>query len=276
MHLLAKAGGMVHLFRVVRKWQRRQQRKSRQEPRPIATFVSYPKSGRTWLRVILDELGMTLKYTHDGAGASKRRTFLEGNHCQTHRYRELPVVFMARDPRDTVVSAFFHQKFRMADCDESMAQFIQDPHRGIEKIVLYNLAWLEGGRRLRAFLPITYEEMSADGLAVVRRVTKFLGRDIPDVKLERVLANNTFEKMHQREAKGEYRQTYDWELSPGDPNNPESFKTRRGKVRGFREYLSVEDVAYCDHVLGRHAYFERAAGLAGPVLAAQICRWNGR
>jgi hypothetical protein len=30
-------------------------------------------------------------------------------------------------------------------------------------------------------------------------------------------------------------------LHPGDVRDPESFKVRRGKVGGYREYLSAED-----------------------------------
>ena len=33
-------------------------------------------------------------------------------------------------------------------------------------------------------------------------------------------------------------------LRPGDVRDPESFKVRRGKVGGYREYLSVEDQEY--------------------------------
>jgi hypothetical protein len=33
-------------------------------------------------------------------------------------------------------------------------------------------------------------------------------------------------------------------LHPGDVRDPESFKVRRGKVGGYREYLSFEDQKY--------------------------------
>ena len=34
-------------------------------------------------------------------------------------------------------------------------------------------------------------------------------------------------------------------LRPGDVRDPESFKVRRGKVGGYREYLSAEDQRSC-------------------------------
>ena len=31
------------------------------------TVISFPKSGRTWLRVMLDRLGVSMHYTHAGS-----------------------------------------------------------------------------------------------------------------------------------------------------------------------------------------------------------------
>ena len=38
-------------------------------------------------------------------------------------------------------------------------------------------------------------------------------------------------------------------LHPGDVRDPESFKVRRGKVGGYREYLSLEDQKYAADAL---------------------------
>jgi Sulfotransferase domain len=257
---------MVTLPKFLRKWRKRRLRKSGSESEgdcSIGIFVSYPKSGRTWLRVIFDELGVRLKYTHDGMGASKLHPFVKRNHCTRRSYKKKPVVFLTRDPRDTVVSAYFHQKLRMCDYDNAMSEFIRDPLHGVEKIVRYNLTWLERGPRLPAFLPITYEQTSDNCFSVVRKVVDFLGCELRDTDIERIVAGNTFDKMHERESGGEYRQRYDWAISPGDPDNPESFKTRRGKSGGFVDYLSVVDIIYCDEILNRYKYYERIKEVIG-------------
>jgi hypothetical protein len=251
---------MFKLPKSIAKWRKRRLRKSIPEsqniPRSIAVFVSYPKSGRTWLRVIFDELGVTLKYTHDGMGVSKLRPFKKRNHCTRSSYQNKPVVFLTRDPRDTVVSAYFHTKLRVGNFTGDISQFIRDPLHGIEKILLYNLTWLERGPDLPAFLPITYEETSDNSFAVVRKIADFLGVGLADSDIKRVVANNTFENMHKRESGDEYRQRYEWEISPGNPNEPESYKVRRGKVGGFVDYLSVEDIVYCNKILSHYRYFE--------------------
>jgi hypothetical protein len=206
---------------------------------------------------MFDELGVAFKYTHDGMGASKLRPFEEANHCSRTPYRQEPVVFLSRDPRDTVVSAYFHAKFRVGNYAGDIGQFVRDPLHGIEKIAQFNLTWFKRGPDLPAFLPITYEQTTANAFDVVRKVTAFVGADLPEADIRQVVADNTFEKMHKREEKDEYKQRYEWELSPGDPSEPESYKLRRGKMGGFVDYLSEADVAYCNAILDRYRYLEQ-------------------
>src|SRR5438046_10268684 len=50
-----------------------------------------------------------------------------------------------------------------------------------------------------------------------------------------------FDNMQKLEAAGAFDSKI---LRPGDVRDPESFKVRRGKVGGYREYLSAEDQEY--------------------------------
>jgi hypothetical protein len=206
---------------------------------------------------MFDEMGAILKYSHDGMGLGKLRPFNEADHCRRKAYNTERIIFMARDPRDTAVSAYFHTKLRHGPYHGGISEFVRDPLHGIEKIVLYNLTWFERGPRFPFFLPITYEEMSASPFSVMRKGTNFLGIEVQDVELERVIANNTFIKMHEREATGEYFQQYGGTFSPGNEAEIETFKVRRGKIGGYRDYLSAEDVAYCEHVMNRYQYSDR-------------------
>ena len=249
---------MPPIVELITKWQK----KWFGTPKPtkldrLGIFVSYPKSGRTWLRVIFDELGIVLKYSHDGMGLGKSRSFNRFDHCRRKSYSTEPVIFMARDPRDTAVSSYFYTSLRHGSYNRSISSFIRDPLHGVEKIILYNLTWLECGPRFPAFLPITYEEMNEVPFGVVRKTTDFLGANIADSELERAIANNTFEKMHEREATGAYLQSYGGTFSSGHDTEPEMFKVRRGKIGGYSDYLTVGDVAYCDEILSRYGYFDR-------------------
>jgi hypothetical protein len=240
------------------------------KPRPVPTrcdvgiFVSHPKSGRTWLRVILDELDLRFKFCHDGAGG--KRPFEKLPLGAKQRYATKPIVFMSRDPRDTAVSFYFERAFRKNAYFGTISDFIRDPLHGIERIVRYNLAWLERGGRLPAFLPVTYEEMSTNPFAVMRGIIDFVGARFPDCEIERVVENNTFEKMHERESRGEYDERYHSMLRRYKANEPEAHKFRRGKIGGYVDYLSVADMAYCDDLLDRYRYFDQVQQLmlSGP------------
>lgn len=234
--------------------------KKRQRLRSIGVLVSFPKSGRTWLRVMLDDLDIPFDYEHDGPHDNKSRPFDELTLCGKKKYLDKPVVFLSRDPRDTAVSGYFQKSLRPDGYAGTMADFIRDPLHGVEKIVRYNLTWLARGADLPAFLPITYEETVANPFAVVRGIVSFVGVEVSDAAIEHAVANNTFEKMRQREGRGEHLGRYGRYgsmLSPTNSSNPEAYKIRRGRVGGYIDYLSAEDTACCDEILERYRYFDK-------------------
>jgi hypothetical protein len=258
---------LTSFFRRLRKKVRRA-RRPRQDY--VGVIVSYPKAGRTWLRVMLDELGLPVECTHDGSGTA--RPFERLALCRSPTYRERPVLFMLRDPRDTVVSYYFQRTLRSDRFEGAMAEFVRDPAHGIDKIIRFNLAWLQLGRDLPAFLPITYEALKSTPADVMRSVVDFVGAKRVDSEIESVCLNNTFEKMKSREGSGEYNERYRKMLRPAS-EHPESYKVRRGKIGGYADYLTEEDIAYSDDALRRYDYFQRVSQLMpsrAPALQAQV------
>jgi len=74
-----------------------------------------------------------------------------------------------------------------------------------------------------------------------------LGESMPDMKMfQAALEFSRFENMQKLEAAGAFDSKI---LLPGDVRDPESFKVRRGKVGGYREYLSLEDQRYAADAL---------------------------
>jgi hypothetical protein len=72
-----------------------------------------------------------------------------------------------------------------------------------------------------------------------RELLAVLGESSPDENIfQEALEFSQFENMQKLEAAGSFDSNI---LHPGDVRDPESFKVRRGKVGGYREYLSVED-----------------------------------
>ena len=76
-----------------------------------------------------------------------------------------------------------------------------------------------------------------------------LGESAPDMTMfHEALEFSRFENMQKLEAAGAFDSKI---LHPGDVRDPESFKVRRGKVGGYREYLSAEDQAFAASELAK-------------------------
>jgi hypothetical protein len=197
---------------------------------------------------MLWDLRVSLQLTHDGANHGHPKTFEKLQLCADEIFWRKPVVFLHRDPRDTAVSGFFQKSFRRDGYHGNVADFIRDPLHGLEKIVRYNLTWLERGNRLPAFLPITYENLRRNPHANLRTILDFVGaQSLSDAVVARALTNNTLENMRQRESLRVPKQ---------------SFKARRGKVGGYVDYLSIQDLKYCNDILQQYDYFSRVEVLS--------------
>ncbi|TGR37597.1 sulfotransferase domain-containing protein, partial [Mesorhizobium sp. M8A.F.Ca.ET.198.01.1.1] len=124
-----------------------------------------------------------------------------------------------------------------------------------EKIALFNLQWFAAARQMKKIALLRYEDMQRDTEGTLRAIGDFIGRHFADSDLADVTYNRSFERMRQSEASGELGLRYGGKLRPRDPDDPESFKVRRGKVGGYLDYLDAEAIAYCDGVLARLDYW---------------------
>lgn len=224
------------------------------DKRPLV--VSFPKSGRTWLRVMLDDLGVDVQYSHDGSDHGRRKP-LSSLRENKSRYKSRRTVLLVRDPRDTVVSGYFQVQKRHKLPVGPFNEFIRSDTHGIEKVIKFNLNWFSAAPRMRAIRCVQYEDIHRDTVGVLRSILEFLDVDADDQTLAKVCRDRAFDKMRTSEAKGDLAERYGEILLPSDVNDPESFKVRKGKIGGYREYLSDHDVAYCDDLLLRSDYWAK-------------------
>jgi hypothetical protein len=80
----------------------------------------------------------------------------------------------------------------------------------------------------------------------------------------------SFENMQRLERKGEFAHD-NRRLVARDPSDPESFKTRRDEVGGYREYISDYDVAYIEERIATllpETFGYREPGVSATTLAA--------
>ena len=127
---------------------------------PRVYVVSFPKSGRTWLRVligkaifdrfrlsrkelILDTYKLTnlvgvhpTRLTHDDTATMQGTTSDRLESCK-ERYRGKRVLFVIREPRDVVVSCYFQASKRERIYDGTISEFLHDPKYGIKKVARF-------------------------------------------------------------------------------------------------------------------------------------------
>jgi hypothetical protein len=215
--------------------------------------VSFPKSGRTWLRVMLDGLKLDATYTHDGSGHS-RTSHVEELQPASDAFAGKTVVFLYRDPRDTVVSGYFQTAKRLGGYDGTISDFIRDPRHGIEKIGRFNMEWFARGVDRGRFHAVTYEDLKADTAGALTAIVAFVGAKRDAAEIATAVAEGAFETMQARERAGELAQRYSRLPTSAKPDDPQSYKVREGIVGGFRKHLGAEDIAFCNEVLARLGY----------------------
>jgi len=242
-------------------------RAGRRMARADAYFVSFPKSGRTWVRVFYHAYLAKLSnrefsldaddfqehprlfFTHDRWEHQKLPgwwNFIRGRHLiPPKERRQKKIILMARDPRDVIVSLYFHLSKRPHDfrwTPQPMNEMLRDPAFGIGHIIELMNGWLAEWHGRPNFKLLRYRDCKADAAGEFGKLLEFLGLSpVNDAALAYALEFSSFENMQAREASGTFREDV---LSAGNPEDAESFKTRRGKVGGFIDYFSPEDLAF--------------------------------
>lgn len=230
-------------------------------PRKASFIISYPKAGRTWLRLMIaaaisqatgTKLSLTLAdqadpargipflvFTHDGAGLTHSRPLT----TDKREYRGKAVLLLVRNPRDVVVSHYFQATLRKRRGPqvESLDAFIRGP-LGIDRVLTFMNAWAAHRDVPARFHIVRYEDFHRDTLGMLRGCVDFLQiRGLTDAHLTAAVEMARYERMQAMERSGALA---DPRLSPGDPADPESFKVRRGKVGGYVDYLSDDQIGF--------------------------------
>lgn len=211
-------------------------------------IVSFPKSGRTWLRFMLDELGISPRFTHEDAD---RRASLEYMRENIRLSLHKRVIFLHRNPLDTAVSYYNHVKYvtdwqyRPDEIPDTISEFLRHPTMGIRYILEFNKAWLEAADRFDDFLAVEYEQLRADSEAGVRKIVDFCRIvRVSDRAIRKAVEAGEFSRMKKLEDSGKLARLYPGMFADrhGDPRGR---KVRSGKIGNYRSSLSDEDIAYC-------------------------------
>lgn len=239
--------------------------------------VSFGKSGRTWLRVMLSRvyqqkyhlpervlLGFDnlhhmnpqiprIFFTHD----NYIKDYTGGGASKAHFYPK-KVVLLVRDPRDVAVSQFFQWKYRMRPEKKSLNQypehdvpvfdFVMTPGAGLPKVIAFMNEWAAEIPRLKRFMLLRYEDLRAHPEAALQRLMDFLDVAVTQAEIDAAVAFASYDNMKKMEQKRVF-----WlsggRLVPRDRQNPDSYKVRRAKVGGYRDYFTDQQLQQIDELI---------------------------
>ena len=221
-------------------------------------FVSYPKSGRTFVRAMLARLYQerygiderellkfaTLReassevprivFTHDGDAMRSMRQIKVSRRA----YQDCKVVLLSRHPGDVAVSRYFHLKHRSADparrkmAEQPLQDFIWTHRGGIPSIVAFLNAWAEVCRAKREVEIVRYEDFLTEPEATLLRLAHFLGLGASEKQVRDAAQFCQFDNLKMLERQGYYTS------ARLRPRGEKGAKVRSGSSGGFRSQLS--------------------------------------
>jgi len=250
--------------------------------RADCTIVSHGKSGRTWLRVMMSRVyelkhglppGQLLSFDnfHKKNAAIPKIFFTHDNYLRDYTgsrdarsdYGRHRVVFLARHPADVTVSQYFQWKFRMKrekkgllaypdhGDDVPVFDFMQRPEWGLPRVVDFMNLWARDIPGFDDLLLIRYEDLRADPDAQLASVFEFLGTPATATEIRDAVEFGSIESMKKMEQQGSFRLA-GGRMKPRDQKNPDSYKVRRAKVGGFKDYFTDAQVAWIESYMDRH------------------------
>lgn len=124
----------------------------------------------------------------------------------------------------------------------SLDQFLREPVGSWRTLLRYYDLWWEHRAVPSGFLLVRYEDLMEDPTAEVATVSQFLGLDLRPVDVAYGVEAAAFDTMRRMEHDGVLDTAA---LRPGDKSDPDSYKTRRGKVGGYVDYMTPETIESC-------------------------------
>ena len=239
-------------------------------------FASYGKSGRTWVRVMIsryyqlvyklpDNILMGFDNYHRLNNEIPRIFFTHDNYLRGYTgnldskkdFYDKKTVLLVRKPQDVAVSQFFQWKYRMRPAKKAMNRypaheaeisvydFVKDDNQGLSHIIEFMNVWARELPRIKELLVVRYEDLRATPEREMARIVQFLGMQPDEALLRDTVEFASVENMRQKE-----QENYFWRsgsrVKAKDVNDPNTYKVRKAKVGGYRDYFDDDQVAELD------------------------------
>jgi hypothetical protein len=227
-------------------------------------IVSHPKSGRTWLKVVLGK-AVSLHYGLDDTIFFKpyyfsrkipQFRFVHGNFKMLLDDQDISslskkhIIHLVRDPRDVVVSYYFHITKRAKDIDFSgdLHDFIYSEEFGVRRIIQYLNMMRRVEENAGSFLEIRYEDLKNDFSNTFKTILDYTGLPLSEKIITESQNWGSIDNMKKLERADYFNSSV---LKPKNADDPSTYKVRSGKIGGYREIVNGADQAYIDEIISR-------------------------
>ena len=228
-----------------------------------SVIVSFPRSGRTWLTTMI---GLAICY-RDGISAeeaSKERIKrVDATHDKTdkglkllpeelstskHGYKDKHVLFLMRDPKDQVLSAYLHAKKNKGYFTGTLSEYIRDRRYGVEKIITFANNWYDQQHVPKTFYPMWYEEMKRYPYECLAQAFRQFKICIFPANIESAVEQASLEQLQAWEREGFLNRGVP---KPKHPEDPESYYHRKGIVGDYKNHMTQDDIDFCDEWIAK-------------------------
>ncbi len=265
-------------------------------------IIGHPKSGNTWLRVLLSRLYqhrhglpghlvVTSDELHRRVPAIPRISATNGWYsyeaavgralavdAPPDPIRDKPIVFLPRHPIDIATSWYLQvtkrqsrAKFELinADLKEPIDRstidrwtFVRHSGFGLLNIIDFLNTFHARVAQLPNAITVPYEALRSDPAASLARIGEAMAERFTEEEIVEAVRFGSFDNLKALEADNFFKQKG---LKPGIKGDAESSKVRRAKVGGYREDFTAEQASELEALVAQH--LDPALGYA-PVPAA--------
>jgi hypothetical protein len=265
----------------IERWLRGREEANRLARADVAV-VSFGKSGRTWLRVMIsryyqlvfgipERVLLGFENYHRRHDAIPKIFFTHDNYIKDYTgtvdtkapFYGKKVVLLVRNPKDIAVSQYFQWQHRMRPkkkklnqypphgADVSAYDFVMDRDCGLPEIIGFLNLWAREAGRVEDLLIVRYEDMRSDTEETLRRVMEFInGAPSDETAISGAVEYSSVENMRKLEEQNVF-----WlaggRMKPGKKGDPNTYKVRRAKVGGYKDYFDDAQAAEIDELVAK-------------------------
>lgn len=142
-------------------------------------------------------------------------------------------IFISRDVKDVLVSAFHHTKYRTEEFDGTISVYIRSDRYGASRICGATKLWQTSGISAEAFAEFTYETMHSDAEGVLVAILKFCGVPVNKTHVREAVEFSKFDTMKQLEKSNFFLTLVCSQLSLQGPKREKREKERLDNIQNI-------------------------------------------